>query len=88
MTLDDLLAAAQALPDADRRRLAAALAPRAPLEQLAAFGSRPAAPQSAAWVKAERGHAVLATDSGPADAEIPAGAAAIAGMWRDLEGGA
>jgi hypothetical protein len=49
---------------------------------LATFAPRPPAPQSVAWLKAERGHAVLATDTGPTEADIPEGAAAIAGMWR------
>jgi hypothetical protein len=87
-SFEAVLAAARALSEADQRRLAAALGPRASLEQLAAFANRPPAPQSVAWVKAERGHAVLATDTGPADAEIPEGAAAIAGMWRDAEAAA
>lgn len=54
-----------------------------PLPQLGMAANRPAAPQSVAWLKAERGHAVLATDTGPADADLPAGAAAIAGMWAE-----
>ena len=37
--------------------------------------------ESVAWLKAERGHAVLATDTGPSEADLPAGADAIAGMW-------
>jgi hypothetical protein len=34
-------------------------------------------------VKAERGHAVLATETPESEADIPAGPAAIAGLWGD-----
>jgi hypothetical protein len=67
----------------DRRRLAQELAGPPAGVPLATFAPRPPAPQSVAWLKAERGHAVLATDTGPAEADIPEGAAAIAGMWRN-----
>lgn len=69
---------ARRLSPEDRERLLRELAP------LAVLGPRPPAPQSVAWVKSERGRAVLATDTGPSDAEISEGADAIAGMWRDL----
>jgi len=73
------------LPAAERDRLTRALVGAAPapagLSPLAMAGR--AAPQSVAWLKAERGHAVLATDTGPADGDIPTGAEAIAGMWAD-----
>jgi hypothetical protein len=59
----------------------------APAGGLGMLTPRGPAPQSVAWLKSERGHAVLATDTGPADTEIPAGAAAIAGMWADRKGG-
>jgi hypothetical protein len=81
---EQVLETARRLPAADRDRLARALgsgAAPAGMSPLAMAGR--AAPQSVAWLKAERGHAVLATDTGPADADIPAGAAAIAGMWAD-----
>jgi hypothetical protein len=89
-TYEELLRLARALPEEQRERLAAELlqgihgvhnlpgrgAPRLPMAG--------PAPHSVAWLKAERGHAVLATDTGPAEADIPPGAAAIAGMWADL----
>lgn len=82
---EQVLETARRLPAADRDRLARALsggaAAPAGLAPLAMAGR--AAPQSVAWLKAERGHAVLATDTGPADADLPAGAEAIAGMWAD-----
>ena len=80
---DELLLLALDLPPADRERLARELAGARGGTQIAAFAPRPPAPQSVAWLKAERGHAVLATDTGPAEADIPEGSAAIAGMWRD-----
>lgn len=84
MDYEQVLEAARQLPLAERQRLARALSGGAGaggMAPLAMAGS--AAPQSVAWLKAERGHAVLATDTGPADADIPAGAEAIAGMWSD-----
>ena len=87
MTIDDLVREAQALAPGERERLLQELGGARPvLAQLGSLASRPPAPQSVAWVKAERGHAVLATDSGPADADIPAGPEAIAGMWADVRG--
>jgi hypothetical protein len=87
-TLDDVLALARQLAPEEQERLARSLGAgaRPTLAQLGTMANRPPAPHSVAWVKAERGHAVLATDSAPADEAIPAGAAAIAGMWRDVEG--
>ena len=87
-TLDEVLTLAKQLPQEDQERLARALGTtaRPTLAQLGTLANRPPAPQSVAWVKAERGHAVLATDSGPGDEAIPAGSGAIAGMWRDVEG--
>lgn len=83
MDYQQVLEAAQQLSPAERERLARAVSSRAGgLSPLAMAGR--AAPQSVAWLKAERGHAVLATDTGPADADIPAGAEAIAGMWSDM----
>jgi len=85
----ELLAAANALPPEERERLAREIK-RPTLMQLGGLTARPPAPQAVAWLKAERGHAVLATDTGPAESDIPAGADAIAGMWSDMtaEGGA
>lgn len=84
---DELLAQARQLPAEERERLVRELGGSRPvLAQLSSLASRPPAPQSVAWVKAERGHAVLATDAGPADADLPAGADAIAGMWADMQG--
>ncbi len=86
----EVLQQAQALSAEEQGRLARELQPagRPVLMDLSAMANRPPAPQSVAWVKAERGHAVLATDTGPAEADIPEGSAALAGMWRDMSGGA
>src|SRR3954453_19854254 len=82
---DDVLRAARALPAAEQQRLARALAPptagRGP--DLAMANAAAPRPHSVAWVKAERGHAVLATETPETEAEIPAGAAAITGIWSD-----
>ncbi len=86
MNYSELLAAANALPPEERERLASEIK-RPTLMQLGGLSARPAAPQAVAWLKAERGHAVLATDSGPSEGDIPPGAAAIAGMWSDMTGG-
>jgi hypothetical protein len=84
---DEVLVLARGLAPEGRERLARELgAARPALTTLGTLAARPPAPQSVAWVKAERGHAVLATDTGPADAEIPAGWEAIAGMWADVRG--
>lgn len=86
--LEQVLEMARQLAPEEQQRLARELggAGRPSLQQLSTLSQRPPAPQSVAWLKAERGHAVLATDSGPADVDIPAGADALAGMWSDLEG--
>jgi hypothetical protein len=85
-TYEEVLAMARSLPLPERERLVRDLAPPAALTPLGTLAARPPAPHSAAWVKSERGHAVLATDTGPAEAEIPPGPDAVAGMWRDLTG--
>jgi hypothetical protein len=89
-TFDEVLQLARALPAEEQQRLArelAAGAGAAPV-RIGPMSSRPPAPHSVAWLKAERGHAVLATDTGPAEADIPAGTEAIRGMWADtLAGG-
>jgi hypothetical protein len=82
-TYDEVLGLAKGLSAAERQRLAREIAPGTPLATLGGMAARPPAPQSVAWLKAERGHAVLATDTGPAEADIPAGVEAIAGMWAD-----
>ncbi|MCC2670109.1 MAG: hypothetical protein K0Q72_2580 [Armatimonadetes bacterium] len=83
-----VLAAARTLSRDEQARLVRELAglSSAPLAQLGSAPPRAPAPQSVAWLKSERGHAVLATDTGPADADIPEGAAAIAGMWAGEKG--
>lgn len=86
---EDILRAARALSTADQERLARALAaPAAPGRgaDLAMANLAAPRPHSVAWVKAERGHAVLATETPEAEADIPAGAAAIAGIWSDRAG--
>ncbi|MFN3650432.1 MAG: hypothetical protein ACK47B_12715 [Armatimonadota bacterium] len=87
---DEVARQAKALPAAEQARLARELSGgRTPLAELGTFSPRQPAPQSVAWLKAERGHAVLATDTGPAEGDIPAGWEAIAGMWKGAdEGGA
>lgn len=81
MSADELLHQIRALSPADRNRVLRELSGPATMAQ---FGApRPPAAQSVAWLKAERGHAVLATDTGPAEADLPAGAAALAGIWAD-----
>ena len=86
-TFEDVYVLAAQLTPEERQRLAQAIVPAARPSALGVLSPRPPAPQSAAWVRAERGHAVLATDAGPADAEIPAGPDAIAGMWADMTSG-
>ncbi len=81
--LDDLISRARALDGHGRQTLLAALAGPSPT-QLSAMASRPPSPHSVAWVKSERGHAVLATDTGPAESDLPIGPDAIAGMWADM----
>ena len=81
MSVEELVHEIRALSPSDRSRAMRELQGPATMAQ---FGApRPPAAQSVAWLKAERGHAVLATDTGPAEADIPAGAAAIAGIWKD-----
>lgn len=85
---EEILRLARQLSADERERLARELAPppQPVMAQFTTLPGRPPAPQSAAWIKAERGHAVLATDTGPAERDIPAGAEAIAGMWADVSG--
>jgi len=85
-TYEEILALARGLGAEERQRLAVELvsAPRPGGTELRTFGGGPPAPHSVAWLKAERGHAVLATDTGPAESDIPAGAEAISGMWGDV----
>src|SRR5262245_38807233 len=78
--LQQLLALARELSPVGRERLIRALSALPARPDLPLFQGGPP-PQSAAWVRAERGHAVLATDAGEIEEGIPAGAAAIAGLW-------
>jgi hypothetical protein len=86
MDYQEILKQARQLTRSEQEQLARELGAR-PSAAPRALGMLGPAPQSVAWLKAERGHAVLATDTGPADAEIPVGAEAIAGMWADRAGG-
>lgn len=71
----------------DRQRLLQVLSPRQTRIDLPLMQSTGApSPQSSDWIKAERGHAVLATYDVP-DEAIPAGAAAIAGIWSRADAG-
>jgi hypothetical protein len=82
---DELLAAARQLPAVERERLARELLPPSTLTPLGALLQRSPAPQTAAWLKAEEGHAVLATGGREAVSQgIPAGAPALEGIWGDL----
>ena len=87
-SFEEILQSARTLSAEEQAKLARELQPagRAVLMDLGPMANRPPAPHSVAWVKSERGHAVLATDTGPAETDIPQGAAAIAGMWRDMAG--
>jgi hypothetical protein len=83
-TFEELLQMARRLPPAQQRELVRALT------QSRASGDLPMAappgapaPHSVAWVKAERGHAVLATDTAPSETALPPGAAALAGIGAD-----
>ncbi len=81
MDFQSVLQLAMKLPPGEREHLARALgAQQGSGSDLPLFtGPRP---QSAAWVRAERGHAVLATGALEEERNAPAGAAAIAGMWE------
>jgi predicted nucleic acid-binding protein len=80
-TVKEILELSRRLTPAERQELARALA------RPERSGDLPLAPgpspHSVAWVKAERGHAVLATDLTALEAQLPAGAAALAGAWAD-----
>jgi hypothetical protein len=82
--LEQLLSLARQLDPAARARLLrelGALPRSADLPLLTAPGAP--APHSAAWVRAERGHAVLDPGAPEQDEAIPAGPEAIAGMWSE-----
>src|SRR5690348_12543946 len=86
---EEVLRAARGLPAAEQQQLARALAAgpaaaRGAELPLAALAGTTPRPHTAAWVKAERGHAVLATTADASGADVPTGAPAIAGMWADL----
>jgi hypothetical protein len=92
-TVEEVLALARQLSPAQQQEVARALA------RAGTSGGRPVhsaggrsadlpiagapAPHSVAWVKAERGHAVLATDLTAFEAALPPGPAAIEGIWAD-----
>lgn len=80
--LNQILELARQLSAGEREQLLRAL--RAPARaELPLMGAPP--PQSADWVRAERGHAVLDTGApAAAGGPVPPGAAAIAGIWADL----
>jgi hypothetical protein len=83
---DEILRAAQRLAPAEQERLAKTLAQGAGSGRgpdLAMANIAAPRPHSVAWVKAERGHAVLATETPESEADIPAGPAAITGIWSD-----
>jgi hypothetical protein len=82
-SMEEILSLARRLPPAQQQELARALARGGRSADLPIAGP---APHSVAWVKAERGHAVLATDLTALEARLPPGAAAIAGIWADREG--
>jgi hypothetical protein len=88
MDYREILNQARTLSRQEQEQLTKELAARATPASgaLGMLTQRGPAPQSVAWLKSERGHAVLATDTGPSDSQIPAGAAAIAGMWADRRG--
>jgi predicted nucleic acid-binding protein len=77
---EEAVAAAVKLPLEQREHLAQALGLRLAKSTLP-MASLTARPDPIAWRKAETGHAVLANDEGLRDDEIPAGAAAIRGIW-------
>jgi hypothetical protein len=79
-TYDEAVKMAASLLPADRRRLLQALE-----AQSAGLSLIRLAPHSPGWIQAEQGHAVLAVDAGPSEKEIPAGAAALDGIWADRD---
>lgn len=85
MKLEEILQQARRLPPEQQRELARALAkPDAELP-IMQFAAAPA-PHSVGWLKAERGHAVLATETAPSEASLPPGPEALAGIWADHAG--
>jgi len=82
---EEAMSIAVQLPQDQRERLAKALGveidqPRKSTLPMANVNARP---DPIAWRKAETGHAVLATDVHLRDEEIPPGASAIQGIWRN-----
>lgn len=90
-TVEEIVALVRRLSPGEQQEVARALARGGRSAELPIAGP---APHSVAWVKAERGHAVLATDLTALEARLPAGSAALAGIWADradltpTEGGA
>jgi predicted nucleic acid-binding protein len=81
--LQYVLQLARALGPAEQQQLIRALTAGSPAAGLPLLAPSAPSPHSAAWVRAERGHAVLATEP-EATADIPPGAGAIAGIWPHL----
>lgn len=84
---EDVMSLAVQLPTTERERLAKALglnivAPKASLP-MANAATDLSKTNPAAWRKAERGHAVLATDF--PGGQVPPGPEAIRGMWSHLD---
>lgn len=83
---EEVLTQVRELSRGDRERLARELSAEVERSRLDMLADRPPSPHSVAWLKSERGHAVLATDTGPVAGDLPPGGAAVAGMWRDMAG--
>jgi hypothetical protein len=89
--LDDILKLIRNLNPQEREQLGRALAgpvrgPELPLASpSAAAMSRPDVRDPVGCRKAERGHAVLVTDTPERDDQIPTGPKAIAGIWADRD---
>ena len=79
--LERLLEMARRLTPAERAQLRRALDAPAGQAELPLLQQGPPRPHSPAWVRAERGHAVLATGTPEDEDTLPAGPDAIAGMW-------
>jgi hypothetical protein len=80
-TVHEVLSLARQLSPAEQQEVARTLSRSGRSADLPIAGGP--SPHSVAWVKAERGHAVLATDLTALEASLPAGPAAIAGIWAD-----
>lgn len=83
-TVEEVLRLARQLTPSEQQELVRALQKPARSADLPLATAGPA-PHSAAWLKAERGHAVLATELTATEETLPAGAAALAGIWADRD---